>query len=146
LTDIACPFCEIVVREDPDVREVYRNEHVVAFFPTEPATLGHTLVIPREHVRDIWELDQPTAGEISKVVLRLAGAIREAIAPDGLNVIQSSGEAATQSVPHLHIHVVPRWFGDPIGQIWPPETNYTEGQKDEALWLVRDALRHAMRM
>jgi len=55
-----CPFCEIVQREDPDAREVYRDEHVVAFFPTEPAVLGHTMVVPREHVPDIWSLSDLT--------------------------------------------------------------------------------------
>lgn len=127
-----CPFCEIVERRDPDAREVYRDDYVIAFFPTEPATLGHTLVIPREHIRDIWELDAATAGHLSKVVVRLATAVRRAVEPSGLNVIQSNGEAASQTVPHLHVHIVPRWPHDALGRIWPPETHYSEQQKDDA--------------
>lgn len=145
MIDKDCPFCEVIAREDPDAREVFRNEHVVAFFPTEPATLGHTLVVPKAHIRDIWSLDSTTAAELSEVILRLATAIREAVEPDGLNVIQSNGEAATQTVPHLHVHLVPRWHDDPIGRIWPPETTYSEQQKDDALVRVRDALRDGMR-
>lgn len=145
MTDLDCPFCALVRREDPDVREVFRNDFVIAFFPTDPATLGHTLVIPRQHVQDIWSLDEKTAAELSTSVLRLAAAIRDAVEPEGLNVIQSNGEAATQTVPHLHVHLVPRWTGDPIGRIWPPETNYSERQKDGALEEVRDALRSGMR-
>jgi histidine triad (HIT) family protein len=56
-TDPDCPFCEIVARQEHDTREVFRTDQVVAFFPPEPATLGHTLLIPRAHVRDIWGLD-----------------------------------------------------------------------------------------
>ena len=127
-----CDFCEIVAQEDPDVREVYRDEHVVVFFPQEPATLGHTLVIPRSHLRDIWDTDEAVASQLAIATLRVANAVKRATSPDGLNIIQSNGEAASQTVEHLHVHVVPRWRGDAIGRIWPPESNYSEDQKDSA--------------
>lgn len=139
--DPDCPFCEIVRREDPDAREVYRDESVVAFFPTEPATLGHTLVIPRDHVADIWSIDRLSALALTDACLRLAGAIRRSLEPDGLNIIQSNGQAATQTVAHLHVHLVPRWTNDAVGRIWPPETNFTEFQKDWALEELREAIR-----
>lgn len=142
-SDPDCPFCEIVHREDPDVREVFRNQHVVAFFPTEPATLGHTLVVPREHVADVWALSENLAAELGRVVVRLASALRRAVNPQGLNVIQSNGEAATQTVPHLHVHLVPRWEGDAIGRIWPTDTQYTEDQKDQAWERLRSECRAA---
>ena len=141
MTPADCPFCEIVQREDPDAREVYRDEHVVAFFPTEPAVLGHTMVVPREHVPDIWSLSEETAGHLASATVRLAGAIREAVHPEGLNVIQSNGEAATQTVFHLHVHLVPRWIGDAMGPIWPEETDYGEAEKDQTLAAVREACR-----
>lgn len=134
-----CPFCEIIQREDPDAREVYRDEHVVAFFPTEPAVLGHTMVVPRKHVADIWGLDEDNAGHLARATVRLAGAIREAVHPEGLNVIQSNGEAATQTVFHLHVHLVPRWDGDAMGPIWAEETDYSEEEKDDVLRRVRTA-------
>src|SRR4051794_8540793 len=112
-----CPFCEIISREDTDVREIYRDAHVVVIFPSEPATLGHTMVIPREHLRDIWEIDRDTADHLAWATVHLAHAIRAAMQPDGLNVIQSNGEAASQTVMHLHIHVVPRYLNDEIGRI-----------------------------
>ena len=136
-----CPFCEIVQRDDPDAREFYRDEHVVAFFPTEPAVLGHTLVVPREHVPDIWSLSQDAAHRLADGTLRLAAALRDALQPDGLNVIQSNGEAATQTVFHLHVHLVPRWEGDAMGPIWPDETAYSEGRKDDVLESIRAVLR-----
>ncbi len=120
---------------------MYRDEHVVAFFPTEPAVLGHTMVVPRRHVADIWELDEETASHLARSTVRLAGAIREAVHPEGLNIIQSNGEAATQTVFHLHVHLVPRWDGDAMGPIWPKETDYSEVDKDAALARVREACR-----
>lgn len=135
--DDDCPFCEIVSRDDPDAREVYRDDVTVAFFPIEPATLGHTLIIPRRHVADIWELDDELMRCLGTATLRAAHAIRRAIEPDGLNIIQSNGSAATQTVFHLHVHVLPRWAGDGIGRIWPPETNYPETAKDTAWELIR---------
>lgn len=131
-----CPFCKIVARES-DAREVFRTDSIVAFFPPEPATLGHTLLIPRAHVRDIWDLGEDMAAELARATVRLAGAVKRAMAPDGLNVIQSNGVAATQSVMHLHVHVVPRWEDDAVGRIWPPETHYLEGEKDDAWEALR---------
>jgi histidine triad (HIT) family protein len=137
--DPDCPFCEIAHREDRDAREVYRDSGVVAFFPTEPAVLGHTLVVPRRHVVDIWALEDPLASQLAAVTLRVAKAIRMSVNPDGLNVIQSNGPAASQTINHLHVHVVPRWEGDRIGTIWPPESNYSEAQKDNAWDAIREA-------
>jgi histidine triad (HIT) family protein len=141
VASLDCPFCEIIRREDPDAREVYRDGKVVAFFPQEPATLGHILVAPREHIRDIWSLDAATAGQIGEVTLKLAAAVKRVMQPEGLNLIQSNGKAATQTVMHLHVHIVPRWEGDAIGRIWPPDTRYSEAQKDEAWEALRAACR-----
>jgi histidine triad (HIT) family protein len=80
--DPDCPFCEIVQREVPDAMEVFRDEHVVAFFPLKPATLGHTLVVPRVHIPDIWSLDDATAQRMAVVTMRLSAAVREARTPD----------------------------------------------------------------
>lgn len=143
-SDLECPFCEIVARDDPDAREVYRDRHCVAFFPTEPATLGHTLVVPRAHRRDIWALEPELAAQLGVAVVQLAAAVKRAIRPDGLNVIQSNGVVATQTVMHVHVHLVPRWEDDALGRIWPPETNYTESAKDAAWAALREEARSIM--
>lgn len=114
------------------MRQVFRNESIVAFFPDKPATLGHTLIVPSCHVPDIWSLDSVTAQALTTATLVVAHASREALSPDGLNVIQSNGEAATQSVFHLHVHVVPRSTGDTMGKIWPEETSWTEEEIEAA--------------
>ncbi len=136
----SCEFCEIVNRDDPEVREVYRDENVVAFFPTEPAVLGHVLVVPRRHVPDIWGLKPDEASQLSRTALLLADAIREAVGPEGLNVVQSNGDVATQTVRHVHVHLVPRWKDDAMGPIWPAETDYPEASKERAMLDVRAAV------
>lgn len=136
-----CPFCEIVQLDDPDVREIYRDDHVVAFFPTEPAVLGHTLIVPREHIRDIWSLPEESAAQLARVVVRLAGVIGKAASSEGLNVIQSNGAVATQTVFHLHVHLVPRKTGDAMGPIWPQQTDYSENEKDEMQNRIREVIR-----
>lgn len=118
MADTSCPFCAIIMGERW-AREVYRDDHAVAFFPLQPASLGHTLVVPRRHIPDIWGLPEADAACLSRAVLRVAAALRAAVTPDGLNIIQSSGAAATQTVPHLHVHLVPRWAPDAMGPIWP---------------------------
>ena len=118
MTNPSCPFCAIIMGEGR-AREVYRDDHAVAFFPLRPATLGHTLVVPRRHIPDIWELPEADAACLSRAVLWVVAALRAAVAPDGLNIIQSSGAAATQTVSHLHALLVPRWAADAMGPIWP---------------------------
>ena len=140
--DPGCEFCEIIANEEP-AREVLRTASVVAFFPLNPATLGHTLIVPRDHIPDIWSLDEPTAHEVTDATLRIAHAVKKAIPMDGMNIIQSNGEAATQSVFHLHVHVVPRQADDEIGRIWPPETTWSESVKDAAWERIRDAAKEA---
>jgi histidine triad (HIT) family protein len=134
-----CEFCEIIAKDEP-ARVVMRSKQVVAFFPLEPATLGHTLLVPTAHIPDIWALEDIQASALAVATLRVAHAVKAAMSPDGLNVIQSNGEAATQTVPHVHVHVVPRWLGDGMGPIWPAESNWSEQQKTDALQAIRDAM------
>lgn len=127
-----CAFC-MIVRGDAPARIVFQDADVVAFFPNNPATLGHTLVIPTRHVPDIWSLTAPDASPLWEATLGVARAVKLAMRPDGLNIINSAGEAASQTVFHVHIHVVPRWVDDPIGNIWPPAQSWSPDTKDEAL-------------
>lgn len=141
-----CDFCEIVAKEEP-ARIVWRSPEIIAFFPLDPATLGHTLVIPADHIPEIWGLDEVTATRLAHVTLGVARAVKTAVAPHGMNLIQSNGAAATQTVSHLHVHVVPRWRGDAMGPIWPSESGdverraYEESREGEALQAIRDALK-----
>lgn len=133
-----CEFCRIISGETK-ARVVGETEAVIAFLPLAPATLGHTLVVPKQHVPDIWSLPPALIEPLGHVILRTASAIREAMQPEGLNIINSNGAAASQTVPHLHIHVVPRWEGDEVGEIWPPKASRSEVVQDEVLAAIRTA-------
>ena len=138
--DPECPFCGIASGRDYAVEMVLNEDGVVAFFPKAPAVLGHTLVIPSAHIPQIEGLDQETASRLAIATQRVAAAIKTALQPAGLNIVQSNGKAATQTVPHLHIHVVPRHPKDDLGDFWPdvpPE--FTAEQRETARSSIRAA-------
>ncbi|MFC5831693.1 HIT family protein [Nonomuraea insulae] len=113
----ACIFCEIVAGRAPAYR-VLEDEHAVAFLDIAPATAGHTLVIPRGHARDLWELSEDACAKVARLVHRVGALLRVALAPDGLSVTHATGEAAGQEVFHYHAHVVPRWRDDDARVMW----------------------------
>ena len=115
-----CDFCSIARGEDPSAEIICEGELWVAFFPLHPATLGHTLVISRSHVADLWKVEPPLGEHLMAAAIRVGRAIQTALAPEGMNLITSAGEIAEQTVFHLHLHLVPRWRGDGFGHIWPP--------------------------
>jgi histidine triad (HIT) family protein len=135
-----CPFCAIAQGETASVEVVCEADDWVAFFPLEPATPGHTLVIPRIHVADLWEADRSLVSELTQAVQRVGRAMQESIQPEGLNLITSAGRAAEQTVFHLHLHVVPRWTRDGFGAIWPVEgKRYRDQQIEDVADRVRAA-------
>jgi histidine triad (HIT) family protein len=112
-----CIFCKIVTGLAPSYR-VMEDEHAVAFLDIAPATPGHTLIVPREHARDLWELSEDACAEVARLVHRVSSLLRAALTPDGLSVTHATGEAAGQDVFHFHAHVVPRWQGDDLRVMW----------------------------
>lgn len=135
-----CDFCAIARGEDPEAEIVARGDRWVAFFPLEPATPGHTLIIPRKHVRDLWTLSPPSGSALMTAVIQIGQAIERALRPDGMNLISSAGRAAEQSVFHLHLHVVPRWRDDGFGEIWPTGSRYESADLDNVGELIRSEL------
>jgi histidine triad (HIT) family protein len=134
----SCDFCAIA-RGDAEAEVVCEGEHWVAFFPLHPATLGHTLIIPREHVENLWASSLSVGGELMQAAIEVGRAIQDALQPDGLNLISSAGAAAEQTVPHLHLHLVPRWDDDAFGRIWPPQTAIRDELKRDAATRIRTA-------
>lgn len=116
-----CAFCAIARGQGDDTEVIASGADWVAFFPLSPATTGHTLVIPRAHIRDLWHADPMLACSLTAAAVQVGQAIEMALKPEGMNLITSAGQAAEQSVFHLHLHVVPRWASDDIGPIWPKE-------------------------
>jgi histidine triad (HIT) family protein len=113
-----CVFCRLRDGEIPSTR-VYEDERTIAFMDINPLNDGHALVIPRVHAATIFEVDEADLGAAIATAKRVANAIRQALRPDGLNLLQANGAAAFQSVPHFHLHLIPRFTGDGKGFDWP---------------------------
>jgi histidine triad (HIT) family protein len=108
---MGCIFCLIEAGQAPSHR-VYEDEHALAFMDINPAVPGHVLVIPRRHTPDLFGLEEHEVGPYMTAVHRVARQVRQALTPDGMNLFQSNGVAAWQTVFHLHVHVLPRRLGD----------------------------------
>lgn len=111
-----CIFCKIVKGEIPSAK-IYEDEKVFAFMDAFPRQEGHTLIIPKEHFENIFELPDDIASHILKIGKLIATKIKEKLKCDGLNFIQSNGEAAGQVVMHYHMHLLPRYKGRDEGGV-----------------------------
>jgi histidine triad (HIT) family protein len=112
-----CVFCRIRDGLIPSTR-VFEDQRTIAFMDINPVSEGHCLVIPRAHAATIFEAEEGDLRAAIATAKRVATAIRTALRPDGLNLLQANGAAAFQSVPHFHFHLIPRWVGDGKGFDW----------------------------
>jgi histidine triad (HIT) family protein len=106
-----CIFCAIVRGDAPSTR-VYEDDRVIAILDIFPWTRGHTLVIPKHHSATIFDIGADDASAVINAARRLAPALRDAVGAEGMNLLQSNGSAAWQTVDHLHLHLIPRWSDD----------------------------------
>jgi histidine triad (HIT) family protein len=114
-----CLFCRIVAGELP-ATVIHHDERTVAFMDINPATRGHALVVPRTHVPDLHAVGEDDLAAVARTARRVAGRAREALGADGVNLLNSTGQAAWQTVFHFHVHVIPRYQGDPLRLPWVP--------------------------
>jgi histidine triad (HIT) family protein len=119
MADPNCIFCKIVAGELP-ASIVDEDERTIAFMDIAPATRGHALVIPRAHSRDLTEASPEDLQATITAAQRLAMRARERLGADGINLLNSCGAAAWQTVFHLHVHVIPRYDDDPLRLPWIP--------------------------
>jgi histidine triad (HIT) family protein len=126
MADEDCIFCKIVAGEAP-ATVVHEDERTIAFMDINPATRGHMLVIPRRHARDLLEIDAEDLSATVAVGQQLARRAMERLGADGVNLLNSCGQAAWQVIFHFHLHVIPRYDNDPLRLPWVPG----EGDKDE---------------
>lgn len=126
-----CVFCSIVSNNSPAYR-LYENTTTLAFLDIEPATRGHTLVIPKEHYETVTDIPDDLIGEVFQTVRRIAVTLESVCEPDGVNLVQSNGRTAGQDVFHAHVHVIPRYEGDNVTLRWIPEDADEAGQKKVA--------------
>jgi len=108
-----CIFCKIVSGDIPSVK-VYEDDRVFAFMDINPMNDGHLLIIPKAHAATIHEIAETDFLAVMSATRKLAAAVQEALNPHGINLLQLNGKAANQVVPHLHVHIVPRWSGDKL--------------------------------
>ena len=114
-----CIFCKIANGEIPSAT-VYEDDDFRAILDLGPAAKGHTLVIPKSHSDNLLSVEPDTAAKALKVISKTANAIKEALGCDGINVVQNNGEAAGQTVMHLHFHIIPRYKNDSVNIGWQP--------------------------
>ena len=124
--DPDCLFCKIVAGEVPSTR-VYDDERTIAFMDINPATSGHLLVIPREHAADVHAIDPEDLAAVARTGQVLAQRVTDRLGADGVNLLNSCGRAAWQTVFHFHLHVIPRYANDPLRLPWSP----APGDRDE---------------
>ncbi len=119
MSDPDCIFCKIVAGEIPSAI-VDEDDSTIAFMDINPATRGHALVIPRKHVVDLLEIEPDDLAAVMLAAQRLAVRVSERLGADGVNLLNSCGNAAWQTVFHFHVHVIPRYAGDPLRLPWTP--------------------------
>jgi histidine triad (HIT) family protein len=130
-----CIFCKIVAGQAP-AQVVDEDEHTIAFLDINPWTRGHALVVPRRHSPNLYEVDPEDLAHASRAAQRLARRMRDKLGAEGVNLLNCCEPAAWQTVFHFHIHVIPRYAGDPLTLPAQPQQ-----RTPEELAVVADELR-----
>ncbi len=136
-----CIFCEIIAGRAP-ASFVYRDDEVVAFMDIrQPPRPGHLLVVPRRHAAQLADLDEETGGKVFRVGMRLTAALRAAVGCPGVSLFLLDGAAAGQEVPHVHLHLFPRFVGDGFGlRVGPGYARASRAALEETASGIRRAL------
>lgn len=108
-----CIFCKLANGEIP-TNTVYEDDNFRVILDAAPANPGHCLILPKTHAADIFELDSDKVAGAHALAKKIAAAVKKAMKADGINIIQNNGAAAGQTVPHYHVHIVPRHAGDGV--------------------------------
>jgi histidine triad (HIT) family protein len=101
-----CTFCKIV-RKEASASPVYEDDKVIAFLSIQPINIGHTLVVPKKHYENIYEMPEEEVAHLYKIVKKVAYAVKNAVSAEGIRIVQNNGEAAGQVIFHLHVHIIP---------------------------------------
>ena len=136
-----CIFCKIIEGDIPSVK-IYEDDHVYAFMDIMPLTKGHTLLIPKSHKENVYDLSPEEASNLFSVAPKIAQAIKETFEPVGMNLLNNNGAKAGQSVFHFHLHFIPRYGEtDGLGLKWvTKEKEYTSERIQELAEQVKEKL------
>lgn len=139
----SCVFCQIIQNQSP-ASIVYEDEQVAAFLSNRPVNPGHTLVVPKRHYENIYDIPEEEAAYLFKIAKRLAHAVRDAVDAKGVRIVQNNGEAAGQVVFHLHVHVIPmepRQFAGGMGAFRDRERFRSQELLDQDAQQIKQKLR-----
>ena len=128
MRDENCIFCKIANGEIPSTT-LYEDEDFRVILDLGPATRGHALLIPKEHFKDLFELEDEAAEKVLVRAKRIGSRMKKALRADGLNLVQN-GEAAGQTVFHFHLHLIPRYENDHAGILWKPGKTTPEDMQE----------------
>jgi len=124
-----CVFCNIVNGEIPSYK-LYEDDFVMCFLDISEATIGHTLVIPKKHYQNVFDVDEETLAHMMKAVKVITLLLKEKLNVENVNILNNSGSLAGQTVMHFHIHVIPRYLNDMVSFSFPEnEPNFDELEK-----------------
>ena len=138
MRDPGCIFCRIVAGEIPSAK-LYEDENNIAVLDINPVSEGHTLVIFKEHIADVFEMEAKSFSLFAAAVPRIARALKDSTQADGINVVLNNRRCSGQLIPHIHLHLIPRKDGDGLGLQWPAG-KYSEGKMDEVLKKIKEHL------
>ena len=129
MKDSNCIFCKIANGEIPS-STVYEDQDFRVILDLGPAAKGHALILPKEHFRDVCELDEAVATKVLPLGAKIGAAMKEALGCAGFNLVQNNGAAAGQTVFHFHLHMIPRYKDDEVGLGWKMGTLTDEDKED----------------
>lgn len=136
--DNNCIFCKIANGEIPSTT-VYEDDMFRVILDLSPATEGHALILPKQHMANIYEMDETTAQKVFVLASHIATAMKKALNCDGINIVQNNGEAAGQTVFHFHMHIIPRYINDGQNINWIPGTSEPE-EREKIAQKIKAAL------
>ncbi len=129
MKDDNCIFCKIANGEIPS-RTIYEDEDFRVIMDMAPATKGHSLIMPKNHYKNIYEIADDTAAKVFPLAKKMAALMTEKLGADGFNIVQNNNEVAGQTVFHFHVHLIPRYNNDNQSLVMKPQ-EMTDAQLDE---------------
>ena len=129
MRDTNCIFCKIINGEIPSTR-IYEDDDFVIMLDIGPASFGHALLIPKDHYANIYEMPEELLSKCICLAKKWGEKMVKAFGADGLNLVQNNGLAAGQTVFHYHLHLIPRYDKDCVGELWTPGTLSDEQRKE----------------
>ncbi|SFB23205.1 histidine triad (HIT) family protein [Acetitomaculum ruminis DSM 5522] len=131
-----CIFCKIAAGEIPS-GTLYEDEDFRVILDRGPATKGHALILPKNHFEDLYEIDEETLKKVAVLSKKMVEKMTKALKCDGFNVVQNNKEAAGQTVPHYHLHLIPRYKNDGAHILWNPG-DITDEEIQELVKIIKE--------